>query len=352
MITRVCYVTREEVKAALDIKTSAHIDARVDRIIEGATEAVEGQLHRRFYPELATRYVDWPNYQHAYPWRVWLEENELADYTTAVLASGGVTIDALQVFYEPINTGPPYEYFELNRAGNATFGNGPTPQRDISLQGPFGYWMRTTAAGQLAAAMADTTSTMCMVTNSAAVGVGDSLLVDAERLLVCDKAMADTGGARAGQGCATANLADNALTPSAGTLYVGETVLLGTERMLVLDAAGGTYTVQRAYDGTVLATHAGAEIYAPRLLTVERATLGTTAAAHLNAAVVSRGLYPGLVKNLALAEAVVEIKREPAAFALSQGSGPAKQTGIGDNLEDLRAQCYTRYGRKARIGAV
>src|SRR5690606_22447868 len=55
------YTTRETVKAALDYKETARNDAQVDRAIESASRAVEGLLHRRFYPETATRYFDWPN---------------------------------------------------------------------------------------------------------------------------------------------------------------------------------------------------------------------------------------------------------------------------------------------------
>lgn len=59
-ISTPCYATREEVKSALDIKQTARNNDQVDRAIDSASRAVEGLLHRVFYPTFDTRYVDWP----------------------------------------------------------------------------------------------------------------------------------------------------------------------------------------------------------------------------------------------------------------------------------------------------
>lgn len=58
MISRVCYCTREDVKNALDIKETARNDDQIDRAIEGATDTIEDDLNRKFYPEVDTRYFD------------------------------------------------------------------------------------------------------------------------------------------------------------------------------------------------------------------------------------------------------------------------------------------------------
>lgn len=354
-VTRVTYTTREEVKSALDIKLTARNDQIVDTAIEAATETVEGELHRRFYPELATRYFDWPNYQYAYPWRIWLEENELADYQSATVTSGGVLIPASTIFFEPINFGPPFTYIELNRTSSSTFGVSTTPQRDTAITGPFGYWIRTTPAGQLAAAMNDTTTGSCTVSNAAAVGVGDNILVDSERLLVMDRAMVTTGQTQQGSGLTSSppSAADVALAVTDGTkYYVGEVLQLDSERVLAVDVTGNTVTVKRSWDGTVLATHTSAVIYAPRLLTVQRGALGTTAATHINAAAVNRALYPSLVKDYSRGLALIDVVQKTGAYAASQGTGAAKVNNIGAGIDQLRTSCYTRYGRQARLGAV
>lgn len=356
-ITRPTYATREEVKAAADFKLTARNDTQVDEAIESASDSIEGLLHRHFYPQDDTRYVDWPNFQYAYPWRVWLDAAELADVTVnvPVITSGGNVIPAGHIFWGNPRYTPPYTYFELNRAYGDTLGQGDTPQRDVAITGTFGYWLKWAVAGALAAAVSDTTGTSITVTDSAAAGVGDVILLDSERMLLTDKAMASTGLTQQGAGVSTAQASDVALALGTGNgskVAVGETLLLDSERMLIVDIAGDTATVKRAWDGTVLATHTSATIYAQRTWTVERGALGTTAATHSNAAAVSRHVTPGLVKSLAIGEALVEVRQRIGAYSESQGTGAAKQTNIGKGLDDLRARCLVRFGRTGRSRVV
>jgi hypothetical protein len=154
-------------------------------------------------------------------------------------------------------------------------------------------------------------------------------------------------------GLATAKNNDQTLGVADGAEYsVGETLLLDSERLLVTDIAGNSLTVERAWDGTTLAAHTSATIYAPRQWTVVRGSQGSTAATHTNGTAILLSVVPSLVKDYALAEALVQLKNEPGAFAQSQGSGPSKQGNIGGNLPDLRDQAYTAFGRKARQRAV
>jgi hypothetical protein len=110
-------------------------------------------------------------------------------------------------------------------------------------------------------------------------------------MLVTDRAMTQAGTLTlSGTGVTTAFNSDNTLAVGgAGTLHVGETILIDAERMVVVDTSGSSYIVDRARDGSVLATHtAGATISALRLLTVMRGALGTTAATHTNTTAVSK----------------------------------------------------------------
>ena len=352
-ISRACYATREDVKAALDVKLTARSDTLVDQAVEGASDAVDGLCNRVFYPTTATRYFDWPNYQYAAPWRLWLDRWELADTAGVVVKSGGVTISSASVFFEPVNSGPPYTCMELDRSSTAAFVAGTTPQRDISITGPFGFWVKTAAAGTLAVALTDTTGTSVQVSNGAAVGVGDNILIGAERMLVTDKAMVTSGQAQQGSGVGTALANDQALTVTDGTKFaVGEVLLLGSERMLVVDLAGNVLTVKRGWDGTTLATHSGATVYVSRLLTVTRGALGTTAATHLINVAVNRHVVPPLVKQLAVAEAEVTLLQQSAGYASIVGSGSGMVTGIGKGLDALRCQALDQFGRRARVRAV
>jgi hypothetical protein len=351
-VARPTYCTREEVKAALDIKETARNNAIVDRAIQAASDSVEGLLHRVFYPTTSTKYFEWPNWSYAYPWRLWLEQNELATTATAV-SSGGTTIALNQVFFEPVNFGPPYTSIELDRSTSASFGHGSTPQREVAITGQFGYWTNTSAAGTLAAAITDTTGTSVTGSSGIAVGVGDVIVVDTERMLVTEKSSVSTSQTQQGSGCSTASNADNALAVTDGTKYsAGEVLTLGTERMLVENITGNTLTVKRAWDGSVLATHSGATIYAYRSYTVVRGSCGTTAATHLNAAPISIAAYPGLVKQLSVAEAVVWMASEPGAYAMAQGSSDNRAERIGAGLPDLRDATYTALGRSVRTKAV
>lgn len=346
-VTRPTYCTREEVRAAVDIPWAVRANLRIDRAIQDAAQRVEGQLHRVFYNTDMTCYWDWPNFQYAYPWRLWFDQWEFAAIPTSV-TSGGESIPLSACNFEPVNSGPPYTYVELRRDQSYSFGNGPTPQRDVAITGTRGYWTRTAPAGQLAAAVTDTTGTTVTVTNSAAAGVGDNILIDSERLLLTDKRMVATGQTQL-TGLTTAKNNDQTLGIANGAaVNVGETLLLDSERVLVTDIAGNSVTVERAYDGTTLAAHTSAAVYAPRQWIVTRGAQGSTAATHSNGAAVLLAVVPSLVKDYSLAEALVQLKNEPGAFTISQGTDAARQSNIGGNLPDLRNQAYTAYGRNAR----
>jgi len=354
-VTEPCYASREDVKQALDIKQTTRNDPQVDRAIQAASRSVESLMHRVFYPTITTKMFDYPNFQGTYPWKVYFDAAELADTTVniPVVTSGGNVIPAGDVFWGPWNYAPPYTFMELSRNSSSSFGQGSTPQQDIHITGTFGYWVQTAAAGSLAVAMTDTTGTSATVTNGAAVGVGDTILVGSERMLVADKVMVSTTQVQQGSGVSTANVSDVTLAITDGTKFgIGEVLLLDSERMLVVDISGNNLTVKRAWDGSVLATHSGATVYALRGLTVTRGALGTTAATHLISAAVSVAVVPSLIKELAVAEALNDLLQESAGYARTQGQGAGAQTNIGMSLGAIRQQALAQYGRKARTRVV
>lgn len=346
----VWYCTREDVKRALDVAETARNDAQVDRAIESGARTAEGLLHRRFYPELATRYFDWPNHQHARPWRLWLDQHELVSVTT--LVAGGVTIPSSDYFLEPANDGPPFTHVEINLATASAFKAGTTHQRAIAITGVWcGCLAEDAPAGALAGAVGSTSATTLSVTDASLVGVGTIIKVDSERMLVTGRAMLATGQTSS---ALTASSADVAITGiTAGTVKLGEVILVDSERMLVIDVAGTTLTVRRAWDGSALAAHSGgAGIFAPRTLTVTRGALGTTAATHLDAAPVTKHLVPALVRDLNVAEAINQLQQETSGYARVIGEGENAREGTGRSLFDLRRDTQAAYGRKARSRAV
>ncbi|MFB4273036.1 hypothetical protein [Nonomuraea sp. GTA35] len=361
-ITRVCYCTREDVQRALDVKETARSARQIDRAIESASDTLDGGatganrgaglLKRRFFPEVETRYFDWPNSQRARSWRLWLDQHELAAATQVM--AGGVVIDPGHYFLRP-DDGPPYTHVEINLAGPAAFGSGDTHQRAISIAGTWcGCDLATAAAGALAEAL-DASETGVDVTDSSAVGVGDLIQVGTERMLVTSKSMLDTGVDIHASDSLTAAASDVSITLSTttGAPTVDEVILIDSERMLVVDVAGSTLTVRRAWDGSVLAAHAaGSSIYAPRTLNVVRGAYGTTAATHNTAAAVARHLVPGLVRDYSLGLALVQLLGEQAGYARTAGTGDNQREVTGRGLAQLRKDCITAYGRKARIRGV
>ena len=342
------YCTREAVKAALDSAETARNDGQVDRAIESGSRNIEALCHRRFYPQTATRYFSWPNDQHARPWRLWLDADEVISVTT--LVAGGTTIAGADYFLEPVNSGPPYTSVEIDLSSSAAFSAGQTFQRAISIAGVFGYTADEDPAGATAEAL-DDSETGVDVTDSSLVGVGSIIRVESERMIVTGRSMLDTGQNTSALTASTSSVSITGIT--AGTIAVGEVLAIDSERMLVVDVAGTTVTVKRAWDGTVLATHAlNADIYALRTLTVERGALGTTAATHSTASDVYTHRPPALVRDLAIAEAINQLQQETSGYARVIGEGDAAREGIGRGLLDLRRDVATAHGRKARVRAV
>lgn len=348
MSDRVWYTTREAVKDALSVKETARNNNAVDRAIRTASDMVEGQLHRRFYPELTTRYFDWPNRLSTRTWLIWLDENEMISVTS--LVSGGVTISASDFNLEPKGYGPPFDSLELDISTSAAFTTGATFQNSIAITGLFGYTNNEETNGALNEAL-DTTETLVDVTDSSRIGVGSLIRVDSERMQVVGRSMMDTTQNIVGS--LTASDSDVTVAVADGTaFFVGEVILLDSERMLIVDIAGNNLTVDRAYDGSVLATHTTSDVYAPRRLEVVRGVLGTTAASHNTSTAISRHLVPPLVEELCIAEALNLFLQRTTGWSREIGSGDNARESSGRGLAQIRRDAWISHGRKARTRAV
>lgn len=343
------YISREEVKASLDSQETARNNAQIDRLIEGASRGIDRLCHRVFFPEVDTRYFDWPNNQYAWPWNLWLDSDEVISVT--ILTSGGTTIAPTDYFLEPINLGPPFTRISINLASRAAFSVGATYQRDIAVTGLFGYANDERAAGILAVALASTSATSLTCSDSSAIGVGQLIRIDSERLTVTGKGQLDTGQTILAD--LAASDAGNAVSVTNGTLYtIGELLTVDAERMLIVDIAGNTLVVKRAWDGSILAAHTtGAHVYAPRVLTVVRGELGTTAATHLINAPIVKHQAPGPIRDLCLAEVLTKLTGETSGYSRTETRG-ANGKPRGLSVSDLRIQVEDGYARKMRQAAI
>lgn len=341
------YCTREDVKSALDIKETARNNSQVDRAIEAASRSVEKLCHRKFYPWTGTRYFRWPSEPRSAGWRLWLGQDELISLTS--ITSGEVAVDTDDVFLEPINSGPPYDRIELDLGASVSFGLGSTPQRDVAVTGVFGYSADFTGVGT-AEIVANEGVTSITVSDGSALGVGDLVRLESERLLVTGRSWTAVGNTTdavdAEKGSVRVEVVD-------GTDYnVGEVILVDSERMLIVDIVGNNLIVKRAWDGSVLASHTSiTTVYVSRVLTVERGVTGTQASGHPSVTAYKH-LVPGPVKSLTIAEAINQLQQEGAGYARVVASGEAARELIGRAIKDLRKDVYESYGRRARVGAV
>jgi hypothetical protein len=347
-VSTIWYATRERVKRALDSAETARNNAQVDAAILGATDQIHGLTHRTFYPTVATRYFDNDISTSVVGTRLWLGKHDLVSATS--ITADGVALAASDYHLCP-QDGPPYTYIDFDEDSSASWS---TSQRGNAITGTWGWWDRTEPAGALAEAL-DAAETGVDVTSGAAIGVGDILEVDSERMIVTGRTMLDTGVTiHASDSLATSH-ADVGITCSTttGMPVTDETIMIDAEKMLVVETAGALVAARRGWDGSVLATHAaGAKIYAPRTLTVERGALGTTAATHDTATAISRYVVPHLVSTLAVAEAMDTLLQQGSGYARVAGSGESAREYWGRTLAGLREQVYARYGRKARMAAV
>lgn len=366
-MTEVWYCTREAVAACLDTKLTARIATVVDGAIAAATGSVEGLCHRRFYPETRTMTFDWPNRGSRTSWILRLDANELISVTS--MTAGGIPVASTDFFLRP-DDGPPYTRVEIDLSSSAAFSSGDTHQRAISITGLYGYRADEATAGTTAASVGTTTTTAVDVSDSSAVGVGDLLRVDTERMTVTARTALDTG-----QDLTTtldADVGDETFGVASGVaVAVGETVLVDSERMVVEDVAGNTLVVARGADGTTVAVHSiGASVYAPRRLTVVRGVLGTTAATHSSGAAVYRHLPPPLVRELATEEAITSTLEKVTGLArvvgeysgrlgrsdtVTAGYGQVsdkKRDAVGRGLPAIREDVWRAHGRKLRSRAV
>ena len=344
------YTTREVVKDALDVKETARADHLIDRAIASGARTIDGLMHRRFYPEVRTLAWDWPNGQRARSWRLWLDDNELVAATT--VTAGGIVIPPGDYLLYP-SSGPPYNRIEIDLSSGSALSSGATHQQTVVIAGLYGFRDDEERVGTLTADLgADQGDTATVTWTMPDLGVGDILRIDSERMIVSARTMIDSSQ-DIGAGLA-ASAADVTIPVASGNAFaLGESILIDSERMLVVDIAGNNLIVKRAWDGSVLAAHSlGASIYRLAGVSLARGQLGATAAAHANGAVVYRHRPPSLISSLNEALAINELLQKRAGYARVAGAGDNQREVSGRGIRQLSADAYAAYGRKARLRGV
>lgn len=335
------YITRDAIVDALSVKPTAYQLSEVDRACKAGSRSVEGCLKRVFYPEVKTRYFDWPN-AYAAPARVDFDKHALISATSVV--SDGVTIT--DYFLEPNDDGPPYEHLDLDRNSSSIFAGGP--QRAIGIAGLWGWTNDEETSGALSGAI---TSTATLITLSVPSPVGTILRVGSERMQITGVRWIDstiTASALTNSNAATS------ITVANGALFTeNEVLLIDSERMRVTEIAGNVLVVKRADGGSVITSHAAAApIYWQHRVQVERGSLGTTAATALDAATVYRWVPPSLIAELAQAYAEDYFLQRNAGYARTVGSGESEQQVSGRGVAQVEKRARALYRRGARTAAI
>lgn len=354
------YATRGALKASLEANETAASNRLIDQRLDASSRAVEGILKRRFYPERKTLRIDYPNYQYAFPWRLWLDGNELISIET--MTSGGTTIagaDRLLRRSDDLEE-PPYDSIEISQASHAVLTAGSTWQQSTVIVGLTGWNDTDVSLPHAVLSGAINASVTSIVLNPTGgtylVDVGHIILIGTERLVLTERAMSAVSGQTLQT---TVNDLQNTRTiavNSGAAFAIGEIILIDAERMSIVDIAGNNLVVRRAFDGTTLASHtSGATIYAARTFTATRGRLGSTAAAHSNADPVYAhdfsALVP-LVHELTVALAVTMLEQNSAGYTADMGTGASARDTPGVGLPSLIAAAREAYGRVSRISAI
>lgn len=337
MPTLPTYASPEACAAAFDIAPSASAIRRMGRICQTAARSIEDSLNTGpLYPVVAER-----------SWRPTGRGGRLW-FPREVIAVTAMTFDGLAVTgfaLEPRFEGPPYLWADLTDATQAAPGNGI-----VAVTGTWGHTDASRLAANLVGGVNASVTTIA-VDDASTFGTYDLIAVGTERMVVTGRELDDTGTTLAGNPVAGAG--DTTVAVVDGTkVHPGETVTVDAERMLVLDVAGNDLLVRRAVDGTALAAHTSTStVYAHRSLTVERGALGTTAASHSDGDDVYRHTPPDVIVELAIAEAQTLLGQEGAGWLATVGAGESEQEATGRSLQSIRKDARREF-RRWNTGAI
>lgn len=349
------YATREQVSRSLEMLESSYSGYLIDIKTLAASRSAEGFLHRRFYPELRTILKDWPNRNSSPSWEIDLGDQEAI--SAVAVTSGGTDITSDVVLRRGDDLAePPYSSLQINLSTDAAFSAGTSWQRSLSLQMLFGYndTSNALAGGALSGGINSSVTTLVInpLSGYYTVGIGSLLKIDTERLLIMDRRMSTTAITTT-SALTDVTSARSFTTAGASSLAIGETILIDSERMRIDDIAGFTVIVSRAWDGTVLASHSsGSTIFALRTFIAKRGVLGSTAATHSDATSVYVHEYPSLLTELVVAETVVMLEQHASGYARTIGTGAGTREAVGKGLDDIRERAYRELGRKSRSAAI
>lgn len=343
------YAGRRSFKITANIM-GADRDAVIDRLLEAATLQIEKQTRRLFVPKTQTRLYRYPPHDTGRSSWLWLDEDLISITTLQSKAQDAspTTIVAADYFLEPNNQGPPYNRIEIDLSSTAALESGATPQRSMSVAGSWGYQNATRTGGTVSSGLAsDAAATSMVCSDASLIDVGDTLLIESEQVRITDQGFAALGSILVNDAGITADITDITITVDGSHGIVkGEVIRLDSEQMLVTNVSGNVLTVIRAWNGTVLASHADdTAVHINRTLTIVRAVNGTTAAVHANATAISVYDVPRDIVELCLAQAIADYHQEQGGWGRTVGAGDGEAEFSGKALTHRWKEVIAHYHR-------
>lgn len=316
------------------------------RSIDGASSG-RGLAGRKLFPHIAS-------YRFPIP-RGWggLLTSPFTLIEASSINSGGTPLTVGQYRLDP-QDGPPYTEICLEPVAYTQWPGYGDPTLQVTVGGLWGDSDATDPGGLLAAGINDTVTTFAYKTPTVwPIGTGSLINVADEWMTVTARSNVASGATLTAD---VDEIQSTAVLPvSSGALFAaGDTVLVDAETMLVLDVAGNTLIVQRGYGGAggvALAAHSsGATVYAPWQLTVQRGAVGSSAASHNLGDPIGVWSVPALANALCLAEAMNIIQNEDATYGRQDGSDQSARTLSMSALQSLRNQVSEHLGAGGWIG--
>ena len=344
------YASREAVKRAVRSNGNEN-DEALDRLIEAASRDVDNMTRRFFIPKTQTRVFRWPG-RYGNGDILWMDADLISVSTLQTKAqdSSPTTISSSDYFLEPVNDAPPYNRIEIDISSTASFEAGDTSQRSISVAGSWGFSNDTVSVGTVSSGLSsDATATEFVCSNgsnTSGINVGDTLLIESEQLFVTEKTAAALASIQL-NGARDADKAQN-LIVDGGTHGIsnGEIIRVDDEEMFVRGSTTTTLTVERAYNGTTLASHIDdSAVHIFRTLTVTRGVNGTTGATHADSTAVSAYRAPAPIRELTMAMAIAAYTQEAAAWGRAIGAGDAAIEMTGREISALTKRVSDQYMR-------
>ena len=343
------YCSREDVKDAASIRGASQ-NSTIDTIIEAESRAIDNALSRFFIPKTATKTFHWPPSNNYNPTALYLNDWLISVTTLKTKAqdSSPTTISSNDYFLEPNNDAPPYTRVEIDLSSTSSLDAGDTPQRSIEIVGSWGHDANTNSAGTVASGLSsDAAATSFTCSDGSLIGVGSSLLIDSEQLFVSERSNAQVGSEALTGSVAALQSTVTVPVTTGSNWNAGEVIQVNSEKMLIDSISSNNLTVQRAYDGSVLAAHSSSDqVHGFRVLTVERGANGTTAATHSNSTAISVYSIPHDIKLLTLRSAI-------ATFYQMESGDSRSLTGDLERYRDMVLHGYSAgRGSPVKLGAI